>query len=484
MATILAAVDFAGIAKWVGVAGVAIIGIAMAFKGAISASVVSKRPDYGRGAAGVFLGSCCAHRRVGGARYVYHHRQDFLMAMKNFFSCIAVFCMLFFVMVQPVKAESVAPNLIPSTISAPTAYYNNTGSPVFTRNSALRVCQDKIAYHGWIFVSLTGGNCNGRTSAGGTIFALFTIISVVHGAYCNQGTGMGGIGVNAWDEFGIWGYGYLSSSTCTLVNSSAVHRTCPIASPSYIYNSTSGMCERPDLCPAHASGTPCACDAGYQFDAAGTSCVPVVACPVPALTAPPFNDACAEVLENINSTQAQKDAACGALTPALQAGKACLEAKLAGMSPAIPMKITGDIRNIAYQAHLREIWDKMERLVRLENDPDKRAACATRRAEIAAEKGCDNAGPCESCYAESAIQRSHCLKGRPAYPNPNDAQHTQGNAFDVSEARTIEPLLAALGARNPPETIPQFLDAPPANCNLNWGGSFTDNYDPIHFYAR
>lgn len=33
MAAILAAVDFVGIATWVGVAGVAIIGIQMAFKG-------------------------------------------------------------------------------------------------------------------------------------------------------------------------------------------------------------------------------------------------------------------------------------------------------------------------------------------------------------------------------------------------------------------------------------------------------------------
>lgn len=33
MTAILAAVDFAGVATWVGTAGVAIIGIAMAFKG-------------------------------------------------------------------------------------------------------------------------------------------------------------------------------------------------------------------------------------------------------------------------------------------------------------------------------------------------------------------------------------------------------------------------------------------------------------------
>lgn len=238
-----------------------------------------------------------------------------------------------------------------------------------------------------------------------------------------------------------------------------LHKNCPAPTVNpailYYYNPVTRMCERP----------------------AQTTC------PVPALTAPPFNDACAEVLENIHSTQTQKDAACGALTPAMQAGKACLEGKLSSISPAIQMKITGDIRNIAYQAHLREIWDKMLALVALEDDPVKRTACAVRRAEIAAEKGCDNAGPCESCYSPSATQRSHCIKGRPAKPSPNDAQHTQGNAIDVSLDYTISPLQDVLDARNPPQTIPQFLDAP-TDCNLIWGGTFKTNKDSVHFLAR
>ncbi|MEK7207408.1 MAG: hypothetical protein AAB134_05955 [Pseudomonadota bacterium] len=206
-------------------------------------------------------------------------------------------------------------------------------------------------------------------------------------------------------------------------------------------------------------------------------------CPVPALAAPPFNDACAEVLENINSTQAQKDAACGALSDKLKTGMACFRDKLSGLSPAVPLKITSDIRDIAYQAHLRDIWDKMEDLVdRMNKDPAMRTACAARRAEVAAEKGCDNADRCTSCYSESATRRSHCLKGRPANPSPNDAQHTQGNAFDVSETYTIDPLQDALDARNPPQDIQQYLDAP-TDCKLNWGGNF-DDYDPVHFLAR
>ena len=219
-------------------------------------------------------------------------------------------------------------------------------------------------------------------------------------------------------------------------------------------------------CPANSTGTSTStCDDGYQPDSVGTSCV-ADTCPVQALTAPPFNDACAEVLEDINSTQAQRDAACGALTDKLKTGMACFENKLANISPSIPLNVTSDIRDIAYQEHLREILDKMEDLVRLmKNDPAMQTACATRRAEIAAEKGCDKAGPCKSkkdevCYAESATQRSHCLIGRLANPNPDDAQHTSGNAFDVSRTYTINTLQAALGALLPPETIPQFLNAP------------------------
>lgn len=237
------------------------------------------------------------------------------------------------------------------------------------------------------------------------------------------------------------------------------------------------------------TGTTCTCNTGYQPDAAKTACVAASACTVDPLPPLPADDACAEVLENIGSTQAQKDAACGALTPALQAGEACLMDKLSRTNDLvsgtpIPLKITADIRDIAYQAHLRQVWDKMETLVSLmKKDPAMQTACAARRAEIAAEKGCDNAGVCKSCYAESATQRSHCLKGMPASPNPNDAQHTQGNAFDVSATSTIAPLQDALDARNPPQTIPQFLDDP-TNCNLVWGGTFKTNKDPVHFQVR
>lgn len=208
-------------------------------------------------------------------------------------------------------------------------------------------------------------------------------------------------------------------------------------------------------------------------------------CPIKALTPLPADDACTQALENLSSTQAQKDAACGTLTATLRAGKDCLKNKLSAATDlsGIPFVNTGGIRSLAYQAHFREIWDKMEEVVdEMERDPTMQTACAARRAEIAAEKGCDNAGPCESCFAQSAAQRSHCLNGRPAKANPNDAKHMTGNAFDVSRSRTINPLIAALDARRPPINISQLLDTPP-NCGLTWGGTFINNYDPVHFFV-
>ena len=280
--------------------------------------------------------------------------------------------------------------------------------------------------------------------------------------------------------------------------------TCP--SSEYTNNGTE--CQKPVItCPANATRSniypfQCTCNTGYVLDPIGGICVPVRECPVTALSAfPPANDACAQALENLSSTQAQKYAACGSLTPAMETGKACLESKLAAMTPAaIPFTMTANIRNLAYQAHFSEVWRKMEEVVDwMGKNPIMQSVCTDRRAEIAAEKGCDNAGPCvakdatsttpavPACYPESATRRSHCLTGRPAAPNPNTAQHTLGNAIDVDRKSTIDPLETALAGRNPPQKIPQFLAAPttayPAGCNLGWGGEFKNNYDPVHFYV-
>jgi hypothetical protein len=199
------------------------------------------------------------------------------------------------------------------------------------------------------------------------------------------------------------------------------------------------------------------------------------------------NDACAQALENISSTEAQKEAACGALTPAMQTAVNCFTGKLAQTNnPAtgnpISLVRTSNRRSNAYQRHFREIWEKMEELVELmERNPAMQTACAARRAEIAAEKGCDNAGKCATCYPPTATRRSHCLTGEPTRPTANGDSHTNGTAIDADREQTVKPLKSALATRTPPQTIQDFLDAPtPTACGLRWLGPPPNN-DEVHF---
>lgn len=241
------------------------------------------------------------------------------------------------------------------------------------------------------------------------------------------------------------------------------------------------------------------CPSGYRFVEDGSTyqigsprptCTDgLPACPVAALTPIATDNTCAQTLEAYNSTQAQRTAACGTLTPPMQTAVGCFQNKLATVNnPAtgqpIPLVVTADIRNIEYQRHFREIWDKMERLVALtEDNPTLATACATRRAEVAAEKGCNHAGGCRPRPPHNECRitggRNHCLVSPPAPPDPNAAAHTQGRAIDVDETQTVNALEDALAARTPPQTIQGFLDAP-TNCSLDWLG----NADRVHFQLR
>lgn len=63
---------------------------------------------------------------------------------------------------------------------------------------------------------------------------------------------------------------------------------CPAATPPYSFFAPSAVCERwakaQPACPAHASGTPCACDAGYVFNSAKTACVTLQLSVTPSVT--------------------------------------------------------------------------------------------------------------------------------------------------------------------------------------------------------
>ena len=157
-----------------------------------------------------------------------------------------------------------------------------------------------------------------------------------------------------------------------------------------------------------------------------------------------------------------------ALLPAAQAGLDCVKAKLPGVT------LSGGTRTVAYQAHLREVWDKLIELNQL-RDPIQIQACKPLRDRIKA-------------HHDSCGGNGHCI----AYEPATDSDHPRGDAFDVSG---IEGLLGKL--RPPPDLqlpprppltsaqqrqvdVPLIADwlASPPTCNLVWGGSYGDT---VHF---
>lgn len=153
-----------------------------------------------------------------------------------------------------------------------------------------------------------------------------------------------------------------------------------------------------------------------------------------------------------------------ALLPDAQAGVNCVKAK----EPSAV--ISSGTRTVAYQAHLKEIWDKSKQLNKAINL--KNTACQPLRDKVEAEKGCNG---------------GHCI----VHPPATDSKHTMGKAFDVSRD-TIYGLLQRLRPPPPPLNSPQTLSqqhqadikliadwlVSPAACNLTWGGNFDD---PVHF---
>ena len=283
-------------------------------------------------------------------------------------------------------------------------------------------------------------------------------------------------------------YGPGRFSVCNVVPSSPTagsvglfNGTC--GGPNF-YNNSLG----PISCPANSTGTTtCTCNTGYQPDSTGTSCVPVSTCKVPELTPLPADDACAKSLDDGLGVDINHK--CPPLDDRLPGQIQCFANKIATTNvtarPPIPYSgPTAQYRNAAYQAHLRDIWDKMIELNQDENINNE--ACRPRRNEVIAEKGCSSS---EGCDEKQCTDGSHCLAYQPA----KDSNHSKGTAFDVPRS-TIKGLLQELTPLPPAPMTPQqkiqaqriwvanWLVSPTA-CNLVWGGSFTNPPGPdyIHF---
>ena len=231
--------------------------------------------------------------------------------------------------------------------------------------------------------------------------------------------------------------------------------------------------------------TACICDPNYQPDSTGKSCVTISACPIDDLSTDPndpnglkalskqFN----ETPEQVQLTQNLEGGMNGysLLSDKTQKGEQCL-ANLIGSELSqtdLGYKVTATVRTLAYQAHLRAVWDKFFELQRkIKKKPAIRQMCLSLIAQVEGEIGFRlDQNPARKNKRCTAPGRNHCIRSIPADPN-KDPKHTDKLAFDISET-TIRKYANIL---LPPRTMATEASA----CNLTWGGTFMP-IDVVHF---
>lgn len=196
----------------------------------------------------------------------------------------------------------------------------------------------------------------------------------------------------------------------------------------------------------------CSCPAGQMYPPGGPVwggpvCVPDT-CPVDPLPdfPTPTTDACSASLE---ARLGLADPAVCPRIPVMEDknGEPCLKKKLGdlGVPYAGP---TSTIRTPAYQAHLKDVWDKWWEHGFV-SDPTLYQACTARRTIVENEKN------------------KHGI----SY-DPIGTSHNEGKAFDISRA-TVDRV---------PDVSGMLRQAPA--CNLRWGGDYRDSPpDAVHFYT-
>ena len=129
-------------------------------------------------------------------------------------------------------------------------------------------------------------------------------------------------------------------------------------------------------CPNHAqpAGNSCTCTDPYMPDPAGTSCVPAPICTVTTKVAD-IMDPVAKQYENGTYSTTKPDLV--HLTPATQAGLACIQQRVAAMNGYQTPQATSGYRPTVYQKHILEVYDKWQ-LIKDDNTP----ACAETKAGI------------------------------------------------------------------------------------------------------
>lgn len=203
-------------------------------------------------------------------------------------------------------------------------------------------------------------------------------------------------------------------------------------------------------CPTHASGVPCACDVGYEWDATHTSCEST--CKITTKVAD-ITDPVALLYEDgtYNSTDKPD---LGHLTQAAQTGLACIQQKVAALNCYKTPKATSGYRPTAYQSHIREVYDKWQ-LIKDDNSAD----CADVKAAIE-----------EEWLDHSSFARQ---PGATSNHSQLDAQgNPAGTAVDISFV---------------PDNALNSADAIACQCNMYrplMNMSNPADNDPIHYQPR
>ena len=274
--------------------------------------------------------------------------------------------------------------------------------------------------------------------------------------------------------------------------------TCPsgYGNGTYIWDETTTprtmvvICSRSgNSCPDNSTPdqptnpTICTCNTGYAPDAAKTSCVPVATCPIDPLPGLPKDDACAQSLNDGKGVDIRHQ--CPDITDDMKKGVECLAKKIAAFYPPITYSgPSATIRNKAYQKHLSDVYDKSEEIAGTDWTDAEKQACAAVFSDVDKE------------------MKWHKIKAGPSKKG-DQAPHVKGEAIDIPEdvskalierctKTSIKALVTTyfpgcikcqhipLVTGNVEDYINSAVINPPA-CNLEWGGLFKNNYDPIHF---
>jgi hypothetical protein len=288
---------------------------------------------------------------------------------------------------------------------------------------------------------------------------------------------------NAWSGYERGGFS-TAAAACAIANQSVGAYT---FNGSYFCTGSNyyrALCISPVFsCPANSTGsTTCTCNAGYQPDSTGTSCLPVSTCPVKPLTTPPFSDACSTSLERGHGVDVNNK--CTLREPDMAAAASCIADKIhKALGYNVYTVPSSTIRTVAYQDHLLEIWTKSQRLDTIMNSvvflPEIKQACVPVNVDVGNEK----------------VQ--HGITHQPS-SSGDAAPHVQHRAIDVPEAvanALMDQVTTYTTTTNSTGDVTTTItgdvedymhsatDNPPAcDPNLSWGGRFKKpKRDPVHF---